>query len=967
MGQICSGEELVMAIFQTSGTIFSVSGTKFDSDNYLTWDANAGTGGQTDGAGVWKNANQWWTGTTNSTWYSGAVARFGNSGTGGAVTLASPTAVNRFILRSYIGTYTLGTASQAITLANGISKTNNSAGACTIISPITVSNAQSWINDSAGLLTVGVVTTGAIDNGGNLLTIGGNGTSGVKLNGVLSGAGGLTKTGSCYLTIGDATAPVHTYTGVTSILGGILMPSANLPNGNLVINGGQLENYWSDGFVRPLGSSNGQVQLPGGNSGFSLNGNTGWTVRINNDANTELVWGSTYFNPSTLVLQSSRSQGTSGLIIDNKIDLSGANRTIQVNSGVAGTATATLSQIIRNSTGTAGIIKTGAGALILSGVNTFNGGVEIQEGIIRVANTATSAFGAAGNTITFSGNSTINVTGGTLSIAQNIAVNAGITATILISSTGLLTTGVVSGAGTYFISGNGNGTWGSTSNTHSGAIIMNPAASSCTFNFASMADAGSIEARGTTGVTVLNYTGGVAPLVWNTRQISLTTGTTNSVSFNNSSTGTNTWTIGTNISSSNAGAKSIVFTGGVITGYNVFSGNITDGSGSIAISKNGASNWALSGTNTYSGTTTNTFTNPAGILAFRGMQALSPNTNISENHAGGVGGFAAFYLLDNSPTPVDRSTVNFNIITSNTLHQMVLYVDRVDGSNTGSTITVGNINVFQGASSNSNSGITLSGANSYKLKVKNVNLPATLAGTGGYIVKLICNTSPLIVAGTVQQTAGSAAGSMLLQLEGTAVGNQILGALKDSADISPRPLSLQTISTGTWTLYGLNTFSGNTIVNGNGGTLRIMKSLSSPGTVTVTLGTLEGPNTDGTVASIYDTTVANSTNALIRPGAFGNNVLNTGTLTFSGINSRLVIDSTTNTMSKINAAGNVALGGMRIVFNAGVTANGTYKIITCSGTMSGTVNDTPIINSTGKTIRIQKTGNDLEAVVSNPI
>jgi len=55
----------------------------------LTWDANGATAGQTDGAGAWLTANQWWNGSTNQTWASSADAIFGNGGTGGAVTLGA--------------------------------------------------------------------------------------------------------------------------------------------------------------------------------------------------------------------------------------------------------------------------------------------------------------------------------------------------------------------------------------------------------------------------------------------------------------------------------------------------------------------------------------------------------------------------------------------------------------------------------------------------------------------------------------------------------------------------------------------------------------------------------------------------------------------------------------------------------------------------------------------------------------
>jgi len=178
----------------------------------LTWDANALGDGQPDGAGAWLDANQWWSGAANATWTSGDDANFGNSGVGGAVTLAGPTTVNSLTMNSFTGTYTLGTAGQAITLNSGITM-NAGAGAATIISPITLGGAQAWTNNSSGLLTVG---TDAVDNGGNLLTIGGSGNSAVSS--AIGGAGGLTKSGAGTLTLSNN----NTYTGATTVSTGTL-------------------------------------------------------------------------------------------------------------------------------------------------------------------------------------------------------------------------------------------------------------------------------------------------------------------------------------------------------------------------------------------------------------------------------------------------------------------------------------------------------------------------------------------------------------------------------------------------------------------------------------------------------------------------------------------------------------------------------------------------------------------------
>jgi autotransporter-associated beta strand protein len=199
----------------------------------LTWDANALGDGQPDGGGAWLDANQWWDGADNPTWASGSDAVFGNGGAGGEVTLASPTTVGLLTMNAFTGTYTLGTDGNTITLNAGITKNATGAGAVTIISPVTLGAAQNWTNNSSGLLTVG---TGAVDNGGYLLTVGGIGNT--TIASAIGGSGGLTKSGAGTLVLsGD-----NTYTGATTVNAGTLVITGS-PTGNSAVaaNGGTLK------------------------------------------------------------------------------------------------------------------------------------------------------------------------------------------------------------------------------------------------------------------------------------------------------------------------------------------------------------------------------------------------------------------------------------------------------------------------------------------------------------------------------------------------------------------------------------------------------------------------------------------------------------------------------------------------------------------------------------------------------
>lgn len=308
--------------------ILSLTGTVQAAN--LTWDADTGTSGAQDGTGNWVG-NNWWNGSANATWNNSTPdnATIGNGGNGGTITLGTVTA-GTVTFTNYSGTYTL----------------------------------------SSGTLTQsGGITVAA--NAGD-----------ISISSTIDGTGGLTINGTSYLVLRTATL---SYTGTTTINGGETLFQSNYSPGNLTLNGGILVDYWGGNFTRSLGTGAGQFQITGGTSGFCGQGTTGLSVAINNNASYEVVWGSAYFNPSTLVLQSPKANEGGNVNFQNKIDLNGSTRTILQNKNPGSTSgKATMSGVIRNSNGTAGIIKSGPGPLILSANNTFNGPVSISQGTLSI-------------------------------------------------------------------------------------------------------------------------------------------------------------------------------------------------------------------------------------------------------------------------------------------------------------------------------------------------------------------------------------------------------------------------------------------------------------------------------------------------------------------------------------------------------------------------------------------------------
>jgi fibronectin-binding autotransporter adhesin len=409
----------------------------------LTWDANGVTALQTDGAGAWLDPNLWWTGTANTAWTSGDSANFGNAGAGGAVTLANPTTVGSLSVGFFTGTYTLGTAGQAITLNNGINKFGGQVGILAISSPLTLGGAQTWTNNSNSdaPLNLNAATTLS----GNL-TIDGSGiTNSTATAAVIGGSGNIIKNGTGQFNFSAAgTPPTHTFTGDIVVNGGSIgfQASSVLTGRNVHLTDGYLGGRFGSGFTWTggLGTGANQIRITDGTSGLSGEGNTNSAFLIGGAGST-LIWGASgegsatgNFNPDVLLLNGNQRMNTNGKgSLNNAIDLNGTTRTItstHVTDGVS-TSGFTVIGAITTSSGTAGLTKTGTGNLILTADNTYNGATTIRSD--NAYSTATTPYlVTAPGSITLSGangrisnTSALNLSsGGTLRLVSTNGENA---------------------------------------------------------------------------------------------------------------------------------------------------------------------------------------------------------------------------------------------------------------------------------------------------------------------------------------------------------------------------------------------------------------------------------------------------------------------------------------------------------------------------------------------------------------
>ncbi|HTL72301.1 MAG TPA: hypothetical protein VL863_03275, partial [bacterium] len=112
------------------------------------------------------------------------------------------------------GSFNITNAASTLMLTGGL--TNNSASTQTINVPVSLNTTQT-INAAAGNLIFGQ----NIDNNGKTLTFAGSGN--ITLNGMLTGSGGVAKSGSGTLTISLPMEPPASYAGNTVIQGGTVL------------------------------------------------------------------------------------------------------------------------------------------------------------------------------------------------------------------------------------------------------------------------------------------------------------------------------------------------------------------------------------------------------------------------------------------------------------------------------------------------------------------------------------------------------------------------------------------------------------------------------------------------------------------------------------------------------------------------------------------------------------------------
>ncbi len=653
------------------------------------------------------------------------------------------------------------------------------------------------------------------------------------------------------------------------------------------------------------------------------------------------------------------------MISGGTINLGGTSPTINV--ATAG-VTATVSSVLK---GTAGLTLTGAGTLVLTGINnygptTINGAILIVGSSLSLGNGSVTinggSLGFSFNSATVTNKITVGANGGAIFNA-----NAGTTITL---STSVGASGTVNGS--FTLGGAGNLVLNAGISGSFSAVTVNSSGGSVKFASASysgptIVSAGTLQGVVPSSTTVTlgsgSSTAGTFDLdASSTTVAGLATGNSGNASINvigNSATGISTLTFaggatastfaGTiqNAIGSGTGAVNLTINGGTLslTGANTYSSGTLIKSGQLNIGSPtaiGTGTLTIDGgviDNTSAGPITLTNNNQqiwAGNFTFNGTQSLNLGTGAvslslgiqitvqaSTLTVGGVIsgnglvklGAGTLALTNNNPFLGSSNTIGAGTLQLGSAGALPSAVSLVLGSGaaTGGTLDLNGLTVTIGDLSTGNSGSP------------SVNVIGSSSTTANSTL-IVANAQPSTFGGVIQDQLG--AGSMTLALA----------------------------SKGSLTLTGANTYSGGTSINGGVLTVSNDGNLGT-GPLTFAGGALQ-ISSGASFASTKNITINSGVNATIDPNSsaiatFGGAISGGGGLTATGAGT-VILTGPNNTYSGgttiISGNLQVGNGSQSGSLPGNVTSNGTLAFDpTSSFVFAGAISGTGVVNVLGGT------------------
>jgi hypothetical protein len=632
--------------------------------------------------------------------------------------------------------------------------------------------------------------------------------------------------------------------------------------------------------------------------------------------------------------------GSGALTIDNGSGASG--------SGTITVAGSTTSAVISAPlTIAGGLVKAGAGGLTLSGAVTWNGSANLTGTLTLSTNTAgivINGVTGAGRLI-YSGTNTLTVEGNNTGFSGTVGNGAGTlkavdlttTASGNVTGSDVLGTGTMTAAnnGTLQLRANGDGTTAAQVVALGGNLILG----SSVPNFTIDVNNNTAGSNKTLSLGGLNFNPGVA-----TGTINFTGGNgynfeaTNTTALNIGGSGAETEVLNPTTASFIAHGNVTVSntTGAVIldldgtSSANAITGvisNASSGGFTTSVAKTNSSTWTLSGTNSYTGSTTvsagtlnlastgvlaagstvavnggtfNDFGNVKGAINVATGAKIGGSGNTAIGGALTIAGGGIVNLVDGSIGTLNGSTLTLSAPggNGNVALDIELNASGADQISFTGAATLGNdftVNLtgLSGAASGTYTIATASGGTMLASDFTAGSLGGTLASSGDSIAFIQNgNSVELVLGGSVASTSyyftGSAgtnnfttAGNYFTAASG---GTAQTAALSSTSNVflnatSPTPTNTPDTLTGAATINSLTYLTGGTSLAGTG-TLTLGASLGTGVTDSATGGTTETLSPQVALGASQSWTVSNSTNTL----AVGGGVTGTSgqTLTLNG-------------------------------------------------------------------------------------
>ncbi|MFA4916765.1 MAG: autotransporter-associated beta strand repeat-containing protein, partial [Syntrophales bacterium] len=735
--------------------------------------------------------------------------------------------------------------------------------------------------------------------------------SDLTISSLITGTGGLTKSGTGTLTFSRA----NTYTGITRINAGTLRYATDdaISSGDVTVFNAT---YDLNGYSDTIGA----LTMTGGN--------------ITTAAGTLTLGGNVTGNANI----------TSALISGN-LDLGGATRSFTLANGTA-FEDMVVSAVISSAFGAFGITKVTAGSvLVLSGANTYTGLTTVTTGILNLRNataTGTTAGGvsvASGAALQLQGGITVGVedlilagtgvaTDGALrNIYGNNTWQGAITlvaATRINSDIGVLTLNgnisgptfalTVGGVGSTTISGVIGTTSGTLTKDGAGTLTLTNANTylGLTTLSAGVLNIQNAQALGTTAAGITLTSGAVLQLqgdiIVGDEALTLAgtgisiTGALRNISGNNTWQGLLTLTVATRINSdsgtinlTNAGTITGATFALTIGGYGntTISGIIGTTTGTLT--KDGAGTLTLNAVNTYTGTTTIS----AGTLVYGINNTISTGA-VTVN--AGIFDISAFSDPDIGTVTLAGGTISGTTgVLSSTANYALQY---------------GTLSAILGAAGGANIGLTKTSAGTVVITSLNTYTGVTTISAGTLSVSTLANGG---IASNIGASDNAAAN---LTLNG--------GILLYTGD-----------EVSTDRLFTLGSTAGTTINSSGSGTL----TFSNTGTIvcsstTARTLTITGSNNLSLACIIPDNTGATT---LVKTGS--------GTLTLTAANSysgATTVNHGVLNIQNATATGTIA-GGITVAMGAALQIQGGITVGAEALTLSGTgiANDGALRNISG--------------------